>query len=658
MNFKMSSGFYPQDLSDKESMVATMLSSLSRLFIRMKRKATGDAERFVALVVGHSESISKLTMQQVSDRLQVLRFRMRKSGLNEQCVSEVFAIVRECSSRYLGMRHYPYQIEGAWAMLHGYIIEMETGQGKSLCATLTACTSALLGVPVHVITVNEYLACRDAEKFEPLYRALGLSVASVTEDMSEADKQTAYQSDVVYCTNKQIAFDYLRDRIALRNETGSRRLQLESLFATEARTNKLMLRGLHFAIVDEADSVLIDEAITPLVISATKPQSDKQPIYEKALWLSHELESDVDFVLNESRRSVELTEQGRVRLERLGQQLGGLWKQPCPKEELVVQALRARHLYIRDRHYLVDDEKIMIVDEFTGRVMADRSWSEGLHQMIEIKEGCPLSDARVTLAKISYQRFFRRYVNLSGLTGTAREVKAELKSVYGRDVYSVARSDVCKRKIMPTRVFSSQDEKWEAIVTRTDMLWRYNIPVLIGTQSVQASSLLSQKLQLRQIPHQLLNARQDKHEAEIVAQAGVLGQITVATNMAGRGTDISLSAEALAVGGLYVINSDRHETRRVDRQLYGRCARQSDPGTVESMISLEDELLVRSCPRVLLALCRICVSSRKIWLSRFPVSVFWICQLLAERKQSRTRKQLMKIDEQQEKMMAFSGLME
>jgi preprotein translocase subunit SecA len=658
MRFTVPFGFYPQKLDTKHVSLTRIVRSWVQSLRRIKFRSTNGATKFVKAVDDYEREINDLSTQQIKYKIQELRYTARKHGMNEDYAAHVFAIVRECSQRHLGMRHYPYQLIGARAMLHGYIIEMETGQGKSLCATLAACASALAGVRVHIITVNEYLACRDAEKFESLYNALGLTVTSITEDMSEENKQAAYQSDVVYCTNKQVTFDYLRDRIALGNEVGKSRLQLESLFGDAVRSEKLILPGLCFAIVDEADSVLIDEAITPLIISAAKSQSNKQPVYEKALWLSHQLEPDVDFIIDVARHVAELTDAGKRRLDAHGQKLGGLWKNSCPKEELVIQAIRARFLYIKDQHYLVDEDKIKIIDELTGRVMADRSWSEGLHQMVEMKEQCPLTDARITLAKISYQRFFRRYVNMAGLTGTAREVKKELKTTYGMDVYCVPRSEPSKRTYLPTQMFATQSEKWNAVVLRIEALHQQRVPVLIGTRSVKSSMLLSQMLIQKNIPHQLLNARQDKCEAEIVAKAGGLGQITVATNMAGRGTDIGLAAESVELGGLYVINTERHETRRVDRQLYGRCGRQSDPGIVESMISLEDELIQQGCPKIILRFCHLCLAVGGFWLGKLPLSVFYFCQLVMERKQRRARKHLIKVDEQHEKLLAFSGLME
>ena len=656
--FQVPWGFYPQRPEIKKKWLIKQAENAIKSIHQAVSKNRLRMDQFIQRVDDYGTTLTNLSKQEIQEKLKALRFYARKHGTDERYLSEVFAIISEVSGRVLNMRHYRHQLIGGWAMMGGTIIEMDTGQGKSLCATLPVCAAALAGVPTHVITINEYLACRDAETFKPLYEALGLTVASVTEEMSEDDKRIIYQSDVVYCTNKQIAFDYLRDRIATNNDGGGLRLQLESLYSDQPRQEKLMLRGLNFAIVDEADSVLVDEAVTPLIISASKSQSDKRPVYEKAILLAKQLQDSRDFILKAEQRSVILTEDGKRRLDHLGGKLGGLWRGPCPREELVVQALKAQHLFIKNQHYLVDEGKIQIIDEFTGRVMADRSWGAGLHQMVEAKEGCELTDSRETLARISYQRFFRRYVNLAGMTGTANEVKNELKAVYNLNVFRVQPAKAPQKIFLPTIVCNSETEKWQHVINRIKELNEQRRPVLVGTRTLRSSMILSELLQSHQLNHYLLNPHQAEQEAEIVSRAGEPGSITVATNMAGRGTDIKLPQDALELGGLHVISTEKHEARRIDRQLYGRCGRQGDPGSVEIVLSLEDEIVTNNYHKLILKFANH-LQNKNIPLIRDLIKVlFTVSQLSVEKRQYHVRKNVLKIDEQQGRLLAFSGRME
>jgi preprotein translocase subunit SecA len=479
---------------------------------------------------------------------------------------------------------------GGWVLLHGMVAEMETGEGKTLTATLPACTAALAGLPVHVVTVNDYLAARDAETMGPLYRLLGLSVGTVVSQMDTAARRGAYACDVTYCTNKQLVFDYLWDRISLEGSSSRMKLRIERLAGGPQRSEKLIQRGLHFAIVDEADSVLVDEARTPLIISERGGDTVEQEIYVTAVELARALERNVDFEIDDRDRQVDLLEAGRARLAELGEPQGGIWRGQLRREALACQALSALHCFHLDQHYLVQGEKIEIIDEYTGRVMPDRSWEHGLHQMIEVKEGVPVTGRQQPRARISYQRFFRRYLHLAGMTGTAREVAGELSSVYRLPVVGIPTNRPVRRRSAGERVLRSADEKWEAVAARVAALYDAGRPVLVGTRSVEASERLSALLTEAVLPHRVLNARQDQEEALIIREAGEPGRITVATNMAGRGTDICLAAGVAERGGLHVIATERHEARRIDRQLFGRCGRQGDPGSYESFVSLEDAL--------------------------------------------------------------------
>ncbi|MCL4798323.1 MAG: preprotein translocase subunit SecA [Burkholderiales bacterium] len=608
-----------------------------------------------AMVDKAGNELKGMGMNELRRAADRLRAALRRDGLRDDLVAASFALVREVAGRTVGMRHFGVQLRGGWILLNGMIAEMETGEGKTLTATLPACTAALAGFPVHVITVNDYLTARDAELMRPVYAALGLSVGVVVNGGDPASRRAAYACDVTYCTNKELTFDYLRDRIALGSSTNRVQLQVEKLAGSLTRSDRLVLRGLYFAIVDEADSVLVDEARTPLIISARGDTAGMREMYEGALDLAGRLAAGEDFALDERERQAHLTGAGREKLEEWAVALPGVWSGRRRREELVTKALAALHLFHRDKQYLVHDGKIQIIDEYTGRVLADRSWELGLHQMIEAKEGVALTDQQASLARMTYQRFFRRYLRLSGMTGTASEIAGELWSVYRLPVVKVPTNRPVRRRDLGERVYASEREKWNAIARRVRELHQTGRPVLIGTRSVAASELLSALLTTHGVSHQLLNARQDKEEAEIVAQAGKPGRVTVATNMAGRGTDIALAAGVADRGGLHVIASELHESRRIDRQLFGRCARQGDPGSFEAIVSAEDELM-RS---YLGPVARWATRHRGIAANRLGQRLLRrllrAAQRRAEASHARIRRDVLRMDEQLGDMLAFSG---
>ena len=596
-------------------------------------------------------AVQRLGDQALRQAAAELRQESRARRFDDAPVARAFALVREAARRTLGQRHHDEQLVGGRVLLAGLVAEMETGEGKTLTATLAATTAALSGVPVHVVTANDYLAARDAAWMAPVYQALGLTVGIVVHDTEPDSRRAAYRADVTYCSNKELAFDYLRDRLALGQQTSRLQLQLERLAADLPRTERLRLRGLHFAIVDEADSVLVDEARTPLVISGATGASGERRVYEQALELAGRLRSGVDFSVEARERTVDLTEAGRRRLEALARPLGGLWHGRLRREDLVRQALGARHLYQRDTHYLVQrDGRVVVVDEFTGRRMSDRSWGQELHQLLEAKEGVALSSRDETRARISYQRFFQRYLHLAGMTGTAHEAAAELWAVYGLGVWRVRTRRPLRRRGLPGRVWATAEARWAGVVSRAAEVRAAGRPVLIGTRSVAASERLSRLLHAAAVEHRVLNARQDEAEAEVAALAGTPARVTVATNMAGRGTDITLAPGVAERGGLHVIATEYHEARRIDRQLFGRCGRQGDPGTFEVMASLEDELLVRH---------------GGWWhrlgrwsLTRAPWLAGWIfrrAQRRAERLHVRMRADLLGLDEYVDGALAFAG---
>lgn len=585
--------------------------------------------------------------------VQAVQTRLRCEGLGDQASIDAFALAREQARRVLGLHPYEVQLLGGWVMLQGMVAEMQTGEGKTLAATLPAATAALAGIPVHIITVNDYLVQRDAATMGPLYRALGLTVGAVVEGMSHAERRAVYGRDVVYCTSKQLAFDYLRDRL-VRGGRGPMHMRLDDLLGEAAVGEGLLLRGLCFAILDEADSVLIDEARTPLIISRHAEGGHEEAMYRQALMLSSGLTPRVDYRVDPVRREVELTDSGRDRLARSAESLGGVWAGARRREELVRQALYAERLLIRDQHYLVKDDKVQIIDTYTGRLMPDRTWERGLHQLVEAKEGCPVTQPAETLARISFQRFFRRYLRLAGMTGTAREVVGELWSIYRLKLVRVPTHRPLRRMREPGRVYRRASSKWSAAVARIGALHAIGRPVLVGTASVEASEHLSALLADQGIAHRVLNARQDADEAAIIARAGQPGAVTVATNMAGRGTDILLGPGVANLGGLQVLATERHEARRIDRQLYGRCARQGDPGTHQYLVALDDDLVANSRWRWLVGLVPSGLSITGV-IGRIIVQ---LAQADAERRHGRIRRQLLQLDEQTSRLLAFSGRME
>ena len=525
---------------------------------------------------------------QLDAEIKNVRYKLYTKGCSQDLVVSSFALIREYSDRTLGMRHYQSQLI---VMLQGRVAEMETGEGKTLTATLPAITMAFAGIPVHIITVNDYLTSRDAESMGPLFQAMKVKVGCVVHGLTPADRRKAYSCDVTYVTNKEIVFDYLRDRLTLSDRVDPAVLQMEYLHSKSQRSRKVLLRGLHFGIVDEADSILIDEARTPLIISGNQGGDDEKLFLHQALDIAKTLIEKEDFLLEPANRRLRLTSQGKQKIEQDVKPLGPLWKGMVRREATIQQALTALYYFHIDEQYLLREGKIQIIDEFTGRVMEDRSWEQGLHQLIELKEGCELTQRRETLAKISYQKFFRRYLRLAGMTGTAREVAGELWSVYHLLTVKVSPNRRLIRKKLPTKVYANLDDKWDAVVERVGELHRRGRPVLVGTLTVAASEHLSHRVRQSGLDHQVLSAKQDAAEADVVSKAGNIGAITIATNMAGRGTDIILEKGVSRLGGLHVISTECHEAARIDRQLAGRCGRQGDPGSHEALLSLEDVLL-------------------------------------------------------------------
>lgn len=574
-----------------------------------------------------------------------------REGLTPRAVAQSFAMIRGAAARTLGMTPYDVQLMAAWSMLRGRMAELATGEGKTLAASLAAATAALSGRMVHVVTVNDYLAARDRDLLAPLYQALGLTVGLVVHGQTPDERRAAYARDIVYASNKELVFDYLRDQMRRRATPSALHGRLARLAGRSAPEESLVMRGLDFAIVDEADSVLIDEARTPLIISETAGEGVPDQAQAEALALVARLAEGVDYTIDRAERRIDMTPSGRIRAEELSASLGVHWGSTLVRSELVVKALTARSLFERDVHYLVRDGNVVIIDEYTGRTMPDRFWNDGLHQMIETKEGCAPSGLRASVARITYQRFFTRYRHLCGMSGTLAEVASELRAVYGVGVARIPTHHPGRRVVEPPVIVRTAEEKWRLIAERATTLAAAGRPVLIGTRSVAASERASCLLRGHGVPHALLNAAQDAAEAAIVAEAGAPGRVTIATNMAGRGTDIRLPPGVSEQGGLAVILSERHDAARIDRQLAGRGARQGDKGSFSSILALEDALMdplrTAAAGRLLLAAAG--------WRREIARMLFWWMQKRAERRNRAVRRELLRHEARLQSTMAFAG---
>jgi len=607
----------------------------------------------IAGVENHARRVQALAakMSGLSDIALLAEAATLRPGLlraAEALQPRVFALVHVAVERHLGMRYYPVQLAGGRALTGRRIVEMATGEGKTITAILPAVAAALSGRPVHIVTVNDYLAQRDADRLRPVYAALGLTVGLVKQGDEPDQRRQAYAADITYVTNKELTFDYLKDRIATAASRGDARHKVASLF-TDTRGG-LLLRGLHVAIIDEADSVLIDEARTPLIISAERKNEALADMVERALAIARELAPREHFVIDAETHTLLLSTSGRERIARHSAEFAGLFRARDAREQFVTQALTALHLLERDRHYIVVDGKVQIVDEYTGRIMPDRSWEQGLHQLVEAKEAVELTGARETLARITYQRFFNRYLQLSGMTGTAREVAGELRAVYGLRMVHLPPNRKLLRFNHGSTLVPDAAAKWSEVAARAARFIETGRPLLVGTQSVEASEALSAELTGRGLAHVVLSARQDANEAEIVANAGHPGRITVATNMAGRGTDILLGPGVADAGGLHVILTGYHDSTRIDRQLFGRAGRQGDPGSYESVVALDDELFQRFAPRLAAMI------SRGGWLARIAWRLMRRqAQAAASRSHAQQRRAQVLADERFDQGMGFAG---
>jgi preprotein translocase subunit SecA len=535
-----------------------------------------------------------LTNDQLQERALSLRNLFRRRRDKPADMEQAFALIREVAHRQNGEKPFLVQVMGAFALAQGCIAEMATGEGKTLTATLPATIAGWRGWGCHIITVNDYLAQRDADWMGRIYSFCGLRAGHVVQGTEPATRKHGYQADITYCTNKEVCADFLRDRMHLGTIKDSDTALLTKIAGSDrSALNTLVQRGLNYAIVDEADSILIDESVTPLIISGSAPNEEQDHAFNQAASLANGLELNTDYTLNRKYHEVTLTDRGRQQLKQNAEALGGLWKASRRTHEFINQALVAKECYFKDKNYVIEDGKIVIVDDFTGRLMPDRSWRDGLHQAVEAKEAVELTPVKDTFARISFQQFFRLYCKLAGMTGTGAEARQEFWNVYHLPVVVIPPNRPCRRTKDPDIITRTEKEKWQEIIAEIDCIHRQGRPILVGTRSVKASEHLSRLLTDRQFEHQILNAVRHQEEASIVSLAGQARRITVATNMAGRGTDIKLGSQVSDMGGLHVIAADMNESDRIDRQLFGRCARQGDPGSTRTIVSLEDELIKR-----------------------------------------------------------------
>ena len=547
-----------------------MLGFIQKLLGNKNAKEIKRIRSIVDEINGLESSLLSLSDTSLRAKTQEFKDRLAKGETLDDILPEAFAVVREASKRVLGMRHFDVQMIGGIVLHRGNIAEMRTGEGKTLVATLPVYLNALSGKGVHVVTVNDYLAKRDSEWMGRLYNFLGLSTGLIVAGLDYDQRKQSYGADITYGTNNEFGFDYLRDNMVV-------------------HADQMVQRPLNYAIVDEVDSILIDEARTPLIISGPGERSTER-YYELAKVVPH-LVKDEDYTIDEKQKTIAPTEEGIAKVEKMLHIENLYDSSNLELNHLLSASLRAYAMMERDKDYVVKDGEVVIVDEFTGRLMFGRRYSDGLHQAIEAKEGLRVERESQTLASITFQNYFRMYEKLSGMTGTAKTEEQEFNNIYGLEVYEIPPNKVLARVDMPDLIFKTKDAKYRAVVRDVVERHKTGQPILVGTTSITQSEMLSDKLTKAGVPHNVLNAKHHEQEAEIVANAGQRGMVTIATNMAGRGTDISLGEGVAELGGLHILGTERHESRRIDNQLRGRSGRQGDNGSSQFFLSLEDDLM-------------------------------------------------------------------
>ena len=605
---------------------------------------------------GMDEDWKFLSDQALKKHLLELREEFRRGGKEkDELTHRALAAIREAAERVTGLRPFVVQLMGALALHRGLLAEMATGEGKTLTAALAAILAGWTGRPCHIITVNDYLAKRDAEWFEDLYNFCGVSVGFVTSILHQEDRARGYAKDVTYTTSKEVVADFLRDRLKLgEKHHPTRRLVHRHLFPHTAEMG-LVMRGVHTAIVDEADSVLIDEAVTPLIISSATNNNLMHQVYKQVWSIANILVPDEDYKVDVRYKEVVLQSSGHRKIDEQIHNLPERWRGASRPAELVEQVLNAKEFYKKGKQYVVQQKKVVIVDEFTGRMMHNRKWRHGLHQAVEAKEGVPLSPVDQTLARLSFQRYFRLYTKLSGMTGTAKEAGVEVWHTYHLPVIRIPSNRPIIRRHLPDRMFHSIERKLDAIVADVESCHQAGQPVLVGTRNVATSQVLAKRLHSEGFKVNLLNALNDRKEAQIIATAGEPGAITIATNMAGRGTDVHLGEGVPEKGGLHVIATERHESGRIDRQLFGRSGRQGDPGSAIAYVSCEDELLNRFAPKWLIRIFEWSMARGIPGAKLIGKFVSWHVQRKAQRLAVVSRRSVMKMDTWLDEAVGFTG---
>ena len=605
------------------------------------------------------ERFRDLNDEEIRQRSMRLKGRARGGESLDRLLPEAFGLLCVAAQRAVGMRPFDVQLAAGVVMHQGGLAELATGEGKTLTATLPLYLNALTGKGVHLATVNDYLARRDAEWMGPIYQRLGLTVMALQMKMPDDQRRKAYRCDITYGVASEFGFDFLRDRLRIRSSGQAAGLPFWTAWSSNGERQPSLdhrvQRDFHYAVVDEADSILIDEARTPLIISMPTRQAtpEESVVYIWANSLAQKMELNVHFTYDIKKQKIELTEEGR-QLARWSNPPVGPHSHAMDKlHEHIERALQANYRFRRDQHYMLEGEKVVIIDEYTGRRMPDRHWREGLHQAVEAKEGVPITVAADHAASITFQSYFKMYKKLAGMTGTAAPNAREFRRVYKLVVVVVPTNKPVIREQWPDRVFGTEDAKFDAVAEEVRRLIDQGRAVLIGTRSVEKSEKLSERLTAAGIEHQVLNARQHELEAEIVKRAGERGRVTIATNMAGRGTDIKVPPEVLKAGGLHVLGTERHDARRIDRQLAGRTGRQGDPGSCQFFLSLEDELLEALGQERHARLMEIGRQPRRDF-SRF-LPLFMKAQRITERRHYRQRVDLMVFEKQRQEVLKELG---
>lgn len=616
-----------------------------------RRRSVGSALLHDAGEVDNmSQRFESLSDHELRSKLLEYRsiFRRKPKRSNE---IEALAAVREAARRTLGLCPFRVQLAGALALRRGLLAEMATGEGKTLTAGLAAVLIGWTRKPFHLMTVNDYLVKRDASWLKPLYDFCRIRVGTVVGGDSEEERRAAYQCDVTYATSREILADLLRDQMK-NYDAGSRsRRILKQMTRTRiAQLQQGVLRGIHTAIIDEADSILIDEAVTPLIISTPKPNESLTKAIHQADSLVRHLVNGTHYKIDSVYKEIQFTKEGHEKIATLTSDWTGIWKSVGRREELLHQALVARIFFLKGKQYILENNRVVIVDEFTGRPMPQRSWRQGLHQAIEVKEGLQASDPSETAARMSFQRFFRCFEQISGMTGTAQEAASEIWRIYNLPVITLPTHKSCIRKQLKRVISKDEACKWRLMMEEIKAIHTTGRPILIGTRNVHVSEKIAKMLEEAGLNFQILNATRLSEEAMIVAQAGEQGRITVATNMAGRGTDIKLDSAVVESGGLHVISTEPHESSRIDRQLFGRCGRQGDPGSARMFASLEDEITLRfiqgNDPSLVMRLAVKCLPGSL---------VFSLAQKISERRAYKQRLAVLRSDRWLEESLSFTS---